>query len=136
MLTLEETMLGHYRLLRRLCRGGMSEVYLAHDEEEDRDVAIKIVNGHYVDHAERLQREFKAVRTLTHEHILPILDYGEEGPWHYLVMPYLEHGTLRERLAKGSLSLEEAGRILEQIASALQFAHDHGFLHRDIKPSN
>src|SRR5436305_2817006 len=133
MLTLEETTLGHYRLLRRLCRGGMSEVYLAHDERGDRDVAMKVVNSHYGDLVERLQREAQAFRALTHEAILPILDYGEEGSWHYLVMPYMEHGNLRQKLAKGHLPLGEAGMILQQIASALQFAHDHGILHRDIK---
>jgi len=145
MLTLEQTTLGHYRLLHRLRRGGMSEVYLAHDEQGDRDVAIKVVNNHYVDLVERLQREAQAIRALTHKReaelaerisILPILDYGEEGSWHYLVMPYMKHDNLRAKLAKGRLSLEEAGMILEQFASALQFAHDHGILHRDIKPSN
>jgi serine/threonine protein kinase len=145
MLTLEETKLGHYHLLRRLCRGGMSEVYLAHDEQENLDVAIKVVNSYYVDHLERLQREAEAMRLLAHEQevegveglsILPILDYGQDGSWNYLVMPYMEHGTLRDRLARGRLSLEEAEVMLEQIASALQFAHDRGILHRDIKPSN
>ncbi len=136
MLTLEQTTLGHYRLLRRLCRGGMSEVYLAHDEQEDRDVAIKVVSSHYGDLVERLQREAQAIRALNHEAILPILDYGEEGSWQYLVMPYMEHGNLRAKLANGPLSLEEAGIILKQIAGALQCAHDHGILHRDIKPSN
>jgi len=101
MLTLEQTTLGHYRLLRRLCRGGMSEVYLAHDEQGDRDVAIKVVSSHYADLVERLQREAQAIRILTHQQgaertsILPILDYGEEGAWNYLVMPYMKHGNLR-----------------------------------------
>src|SRR5256885_15111695 len=72
----------------------------------------------------------------SHEHILPIIESGVHGSWHYCVMPYIERGTLRERLAKGPLTQEEAGSFLEQIASALQFAHDHGILHRDIKPSN
>src|SRR5207237_207378 len=56
--------------------------------------------------------------------------------WHYCVMPYIKHGTLRERIARGPLGQQEAGEILAQLASALQFAHDHGILHRDIKPSN
>jgi serine/threonine protein kinase len=142
---LEETKLGRYRLLRRLCRGGMSEVYLAHDEQDDRDVAIKVVNIHFSDHVERLQREEQVMRLLAHGQgvevaerlsILPILDYGEDGSWSYLVMPYMEHGTLRDRMTKGRMSLEEAEVMLEQIASALQFAHDRGILHRDIKPSN
>ena len=136
MLQLEETILGRYRISSRLSRGGMSEVYLAHDEQTHQNVAIKLVNSYYAEYIERLQREAKALGQLRHDHILPTLEYGEQGPWHYLVMPYMEHGTLRKRLAKGRLSLEEAGRILEQIASALQYAHERGMLHRDIKASN
>ncbi len=67
---------------------------------------------------------------------LPILDYGEHDSYQYLVMPYMKGGTLRERIAKGRLTKEEAGNILAQVASALQFAHDQGIIHRDIKPSN
>lgn len=136
MLELEDTILGHYRIQRRLCRGGMSEVYLAHDENMHRDVAIKLVNSFYSDHTERLAREAKTVTMLTHDHILPTYEYSQDGSWHYLVMPYMEQGNLRQRLLNGPLSFEETGNILEQLASALQFAHNQGILHRDIKPSN
>jgi len=114
----------------------MSEVYLAYDEQKQRDVAIKVVSSTHADYIERFQREAEAITRLQHAHILPAFDYGEQEPWHYLVMPYIEHGTLRERLQEGPLSLEEAGVILEEIAGALQFAHNQGIVHRDIKPSN
>lgn len=126
---------GRYHLQRCLGRGGMSEVYLATDEYIHRNVAIKLV-GSYGEYGKRFQREIKTLCKLTHSHILPALDYGEDGPWYYLVMPYIEYGTLHERLARGPLALEEVGDILEQLADALQYMHDRGIIHRDIKPSN
>lgn len=133
---LEGTSLGRYQLLGRLGRGGMSEVYLAYDEKMNRNVALKVVSSSQSDYLERFQREAEAISSLHHPHILPAYDYGDQEPWHYLVMPNIEHGTLRHRLEKGALSLEEAGEMLDQIAGALQSAHDNGIIHRDIKPSN
>lgn len=133
---LEGTTLGRYHLLRRSGRGGMSEVYLAHDELMEREVAIKVVSSGHADYVERFRREVQAIANLSHKHILPAFDTGEHDHWYYLVMPYIEQGTLRDRLERGPLTLEEAGEILQQIASALQFAHDHGIIHRDIKASN
>jgi serine/threonine protein kinase len=114
----------------------MSEVYLAFDQSAQRTVAIKVVNRYRDDHMQRIQNEAKVLGMLSHPHILPALDYGEEGPWCYFVMPYAEKGSLRERLVNGPLTQEEAGTILEQVASALQYLHSHGILHRDIKPAN
>ncbi|MBO0778040.1 MAG: serine/threonine protein kinase [Ktedonobacteraceae bacterium] len=128
--------IGQYIIQSRLARGGMSDVYLACDMEKDKRVAIKLVHHRDEENCKRFRREVRAVAHLHHEHILPILDCGEYGPWYYMVTPYIEHGTLHERLAKGPLSLEEAGDILSQLAGALQCAHDHGVVHRDIKPSN
>jgi serine/threonine protein kinase len=125
-----------YRLIQHLRRGGMSEVYLASDEQTGRQVALKLVSMHDDDCFQRLKREVRTLRQLTHEHILPILDYGETGELAYLVMPYMTHGNLRERFSRGPCTQEEAGRILTQVASALQVAHEHGILHRDIKASN
>ena len=136
MPSLEGTSLGRYRLLRRLGRGGMSEVYLAHDELMHRDVAVKVVSSTHTDYIERFQREAEAIGRLHHDHILPAYDFGEQPPWHYLVMPYIPYCTLQDILEKGPLSLEYAGELLQQIASGLQFAHDEGVIHRDIKPSN
>src|SRR5947209_1734821 len=128
MLELEETRLNHYTIQSRLAHGGMSDIYLAHDEQ-GQTVAIKVVHRSQDDFFVRFQREVKALRNLTHEHILPVLDCGEDGSWHYCVMPYIRTGTLRERIRKGPLSMEEAGIILKQVASALQHAHDAGILH-------
>jgi serine/threonine protein kinase len=130
------TALGPYQLEERLGRGGMSEVYLAFDERTRDFVAVKVVSSIHADYIERFHREAEAISNLHHAHILPALDYGEQEPWHYLVIPYIQMGTLRDRLLQGPLSLEDAGALLEQIASALQFAHDQGIIHRDIKPSN
>lgn len=137
MPVLEGTTLGHHHLKHLLGRGGMAEVYLGFDEHLHRDVAIKVVHQSQDEHFRRFQREAETIGPLAHEHILPVFEYGEQGPWHYLVMPYVPNGTLLDRLKRrGPLTPQETGTILEQIASALQFAHERGVLHRDIKPSN
>jgi serine/threonine protein kinase len=128
--------IGHYRLREQLGRGGMSEIYLAEDVRIEREVAVKIVSSRHADYIERFRREAEAIITLHHPHILPALDYGEHENWHYLVMPYIAHGTLRDEIARGPLTLEDTGVLLEQIASALNYAHEQGIIHRDIKPSN
>jgi len=133
---LEGTTLGRYRLQQRLGEGGMSEVYLAYDELMHRDIAIKVMSNSNVEYIERFQREAEAVGNIHHNHILPAFDYGQQNQWHYLVMPYIGHGSLSDLLDESPLTLEHAGEMLSQIASALQCAHDHGILHRDIKPSN
>ncbi|MEO8971471.1 MAG: protein kinase [Ktedonobacteraceae bacterium] len=130
------TSLGRYHLLQRLGRGGMSEVYLAHDELMNRDVALKVVSSMHADYIERFHREAEAIGRLNHDHILPAYDYGEQEPWHYLVMPHIEYGTLRDRLSRGPMPFDEVDELFSQIASGLQFAHDQGIIHRDIKPSN
>ncbi len=137
MPTLEGTVLGRYHLTRLLGRGGMAEVYLASDDQLHREVAVKVVHLSRGEDVARFRREAELLGPLTHEHILSVFDYGVHGPWHYLVMPYVSYGTLSQRLqTRGPLSPEEAGFLLKQIASALQYAHDRGILHRDIKPSN
>lgn len=136
MLEFQEPISGHYRLQQCLHRGSMSDVYLAYDELLQREVAIKLVSNDRPESRQRLQNEIQTLSKLSHDHILTIMDHGEYGAYYYLVMPYLTQGTLRERIARGRLTEEEAGNILAQVTSALQFAHDHGIVHRDIKPSN
>jgi serine/threonine protein kinase len=134
---LEGTTLGRYELRRCVARGGMSEVYLGYDRYVRRRIAVKVLYGSDELFVRRFEREALAIGTLSHDHILPLYDFGQQRPWYYLVMPYVEGGTLRDYLLRKQwLSLEEAGHFLEQIASALQHAHDHGVVHRDVKPSN
>ncbi len=134
---IEGSKLGRYELRCRVAQGGMSEVYLGYDHRVRRWVAVKVLYGSDEPFVRRFEREALAVGALSHEHILPLYDFGEQRPWYYLVMPYVEGGTLRDYLHKrGRLTLEEAGSFLEQIAAALQHAHDHGVIHRDVKPSN
>src|SRR5438270_12220278 len=109
-----------YRLVQRLRRGGMSEVFLAFDQQTKQHIAIKLVND--PDCIKRLQREVRILRNLSHKHILPLLDDGAFGDYHYLVMPYMMGGNLREQLVRGKLTQEEVGCILYQLASALQYA--------------
>jgi serine/threonine protein kinase len=126
----------HYHIERGLARGGMSEVYIARDTRTDEIVAMKVVRRTAGEYYERFRREAKAMLTLRHEHILPALNYGEDDAWSYMITPYIEYGTLTTRLNQGPLSIDEARIILDQLAEALQYAHDHGVLHRDIKASN
>ena len=113
----------------------MSKVYLAQDRTTMREVAIKLVHANDI-HCERFRREVRIMSILQHDHILPVLDYGEYESWLYLVTPYIAQGTLDTLLAAGPLSCEEANEILQQLVDALQFAHERGIIHRDIKPSN
>ncbi|HZS75451.1 MAG TPA: protein kinase [Ktedonobacteraceae bacterium] len=134
---IEGLTLGRYELRRRIAQGGMAEVYLAYDRRVRRQVAIKVLYGRDEAFVRRFEREALAVGTLSHNHILALYDFGEQSPWYYLVMPYVDGGTLRDYLLKrGRLTLEEAASFIDQIASALQYAHEHGMLHRDVKPSN
>lgn len=134
---IEGLTLGRYELRRRLAQGGMAEVYLAYDRRVKRQVAIKVLYGRDEPFVRRFEREARAVGAFSHDHILPLYDFGEQRPWYYLVMPYISGGTLRDYLLKRKrFTLHEAASFTEQIASALQYAHDHGVIHRDVKPSN
>jgi serine/threonine protein kinase len=136
MLCPQEPFSERYLIQRHLHHGYMSDVYYAYDQHLQRDVAIKVVCREQTESLLRLQSEIQTLSSLSHDHILPILDHGEYGLYHYLVMPYRKHGTLLKRISKEILTEEEAGKILSQVTSALQFTHDHGIIHRDIKPSN
>ncbi|GHO68824.1 hypothetical protein KSC_077160 [Ktedonobacter sp. SOSP1-52] len=136
MRDIENTIIAHYAIQHYLAKGGMSEIYLARDLQTQQDVAIKMVHSSNEEYCRRFQREARAIASLQHEHILPALDYGEYGPWCYLVTPYIANGTLRDYMQREPFSLDEAGDYLAQIASALQHAHEHGIIHRDIKASN
>jgi serine/threonine protein kinase len=134
---IEGMTLGRYELRHRIAQGGMAEVYLAYDRQVRRQVAVKVLYGRDEPFVRRFEREALSVGALSHNHILPLYDFGEQSPWYYLVMPYVDGCTLRDYLLRQKqLTIEEAASFLSQIASALQFAHDHGVVHRDVKPSN
>src|SRR5579872_288451 len=152
-MSLEGQQLGHYHLLRLIGNGSMGEVYLAEDSRLPRQVAIKVVrnevsnypqSGSVSDAARLFLREAKVIARLDHPHILPLYDYGEEmnngANITFLVMPYRPEGSLGHWLALrgGSIMLspDEALHIIEQAASALQYAHESGIIHQDVKPAN
>ena len=130
-----------YRLSERLGSGGMAEVYLAHDDVLDRDVALKVLSNRYSDDeefVERFRREAQSAAALSHPNIVSIFDRGEsEDGTYYIAMEYLSGGTLKDRILKrGALPARTAAAVALQIAEALKAAHDSGVVHRDIKPHN
>jgi serine/threonine protein kinase len=135
-----------YKLERKLGRGGMATVYLAHDAKHDRRVAVKVLHAELTAclGAQRFVQEIRLTARLQHPHVLGLLDSGVFGPEAgalcgrpYYVMPYLERESLRARLARGgSLAVGEAVRVLREVADALCYAHEQGVVHRDIKPEN
>jgi len=133
------TTLSHYRIVEKIGEGGMGEVYRAHDERLDRDVAVKVLPEAVAQDADRLarfEREAKAVARLSHPNILEIFDFGREGEVTYAVTELLDGETLRERLEAGGLGWPKATEIGAAIADGLAAAHQAGIVHRDLKPSN
>jgi len=131
--------LGHYRIVEKIGAGGMGEVYQAHDERLDRDVAIKVLPEAVAQDADRLarfEREAKVVARLSHPNILEIFDFGREGEVTYAVTELLEGETLRERLEAGGLGWPKSTEIGAAIADGLAAAHTASIVHRDLKPSN
>lgn len=105
----------------------------------DRYVAIKVLPHEFM-HNERFlgrfQQEVRLIARLEHAHILPVYDYGESEGIPYLVMRYLDAGTLKDRIQAGSIPLPEVDRYFTQLARALEYAHEQAIIHRDIKPTN
>jgi tRNA A-37 threonylcarbamoyl transferase component Bud32/dipeptidyl aminopeptidase/acylaminoacyl peptidase len=133
------TRLGPYEIVEAVGAGGMGEVYRAHDTRLDRTVAIKVLAEHMAadpDLRQRLEREAKAVSSLSHPHVCALYDVGHEDGVDYLVMEFLEGESMAERLVKGPLPVDELLRIAIQIADALEKAHRSGIIHRDLKPAN
>jgi tRNA A-37 threonylcarbamoyl transferase component Bud32 len=131
--------LGKYEIIELLGRGGMATVYKGYQKEIDRYVAIKVLPPHPgqdPQFVERFHLEARTVARLQHPHILPVYDYGVEDDILYLVMAYVEGGTLSDRIDRGPMPLAEVEQLLRQVASALDYAHRHGVIHRDIKPDN
>ncbi len=131
---------GRYRIDRLLGRGGMGSVYLAHDTQLDRPVALKVPHFTPEDGPEileRFYREARAAATLAHPNICPVYDVGEVGGVPYLTMAYVEGKPLAAFLKDGKPVLAaQAAAVVRKLALALQEAHARGVLHRDLKPAN
>jgi serine/threonine protein kinase/Tfp pilus assembly protein PilF len=129
----------HYRILERLGKGGMGEVYLAEDTNLGRRVAIKfpVLTSNEHDFRARFLREARSISELSNPHIATLYDYGETSDGHpFLVMELVRGDTLAKMMRKGQLTLPRALQIIEDVALALTEAHARGIVHRDIKPQN
>lgn len=126
----------HYRILALLGRGGMGEVYLAHDEKLDREVAIKILPASEGGEGRRLRREARALAALSHPNIVTIHAVEEVDGRPFLVMERLEGSSLKEFIRPGGLPLEEFFALALPLTAAVAAAHERGILHRDLKPGN
>jgi hypothetical protein len=136
---LQAALAERYELRRVLGRGGMATVYLAYDHKHRRDVALKVLLPGLAAFlgVERFLKEIQIAARLTHPHILALHDSGEAGGFLYYVMPYIDGGSLRQRLDGGRrLGAPEALAIAGPVGDALAYAHRMGVVHRDIKPEN
>ncbi|MBI2330624.1 MAG: serine/threonine-protein kinase, partial [Chloroflexi bacterium] len=132
--------IGRYEIKGELGRGGFATVYRAYDPRFEREVAIKFLPPELI-HSDpqfrlRFQREAKIIAKLEHPSIVPVYDVGEENNQPYFVMRYMSGGSLAERIRAHTFTVQEAVRIIEQIAPGLDEAHSKGVVHRDLKPAN
>ncbi len=131
--------LGHYRLIEQIGAGGMGVVFRAHDEQLERDVAVKILpTGLFADDATRKQfrKEALAVGKLSHPNIAMAFDFGDEGGIDYLVTEYIPGVNLDQMLAQQPLPQKTVLELGIQLASGLEAAHRENVIHRDLKPGN
>ncbi|HET8781087.1 MAG TPA: protein kinase [Pyrinomonadaceae bacterium] len=141
--TTEESMVGKeigpYKILSKLGKGGMGEVYLAEDSKLGRKVALKFLPQDLVNDSwakRQLEKEAQAAAKLDHPNICPVYDFQNSGEHSFIVMQFVEGDTLAELIRKKSITSERILPLARQIVSALVEAHAHGIIHRDIKPRN
>jgi eukaryotic-like serine/threonine-protein kinase len=131
---------GRYELSHLVARGGMAEVYRAHDQLLDRPVALKVLFPELsVDRSfvERFRREAQAAANLSHPNIVPVFDWGEDSGTYFIVMEFVDGRALSSILrTAGPLHPDRAAEIAADVAGALSYAHRHGVVHRDVKPGN
>jgi eukaryotic-like serine/threonine-protein kinase len=133
------TRLGRYEIRGPIGKGGMGEVYLAHDNQLDRNVALKILPPALASQSDRMQRFIQEARTasaLNHPNILTIHEIGQSDSTHFIATEFVDGVTLRNLLKDTLLSLRDAFDIFVQLCSALAVAHSAAVVHRDIKPEN
>lgn len=132
--------IGRYTIQSHLGSGATADVYLAQEQDSQRRVALKLLRQHFNDDETAVQRfwnEAQGATRLQHKHIVPVYAKGVADGYYYIAMRYVDGGTLDDVLRKnGTLPYDVVGRIIEQVASALDYAHSQGVIHRDIKPSN
>ncbi|MBX7448431.1 protein kinase [Mycolicibacterium sp. 3033] len=136
---MEGTPFGRYRLIDLLGRGGMGEVWRAHDTVTDRVVALKLLPAQWAEdelYLQRFRREAHAAARLTEPHVVPIHNYGDVDGRLYVDMRLIDGSDLQTLLGSGALIPSRAVVIVEQVAMALDAAHQAGLVHRDVKPSN
>ncbi|MBO0882217.1 MAG: serine/threonine protein kinase, partial [Mycobacterium sp.] len=131
---------GRYQLIELIGEGGMGKVYKAHDTVMGRDVAVKVLPRELAanpGYEQRFRREASVAARLTEPHIIPIFEAGEIDGQLYLVMPVISGVDVHTVLHReGPMSPQRAVQVVEQLAAALNAAHQHGLVHRDVKPSN
>ena len=132
--------IGRYEIRSELGRGGMATVYQGWDPLFERDVAVKVLPPELL-HSDpqfklRFEREAKIIASLEHPSIVPVYDVGEDNGQPYFVMRHMNGGSLSDRIKAKVMTVEEAAKILGQLAPGMDEAHSKGIVHRDLKPSN